>query len=61
MGVIAGATVGAVAVATRHNKLFCPGGDESRVLHSPGLKVIGVGVFGAVGGLVAHSQVGGVT
>jgi hypothetical protein len=52
VGVIAGATVGAVAAATGDNKLFCPGGDESCVLHSPGLKVFAVGVFGAVGGLV---------
>jgi hypothetical protein len=44
--------VGAVAAATGDNKLFCPGGDESCVLHSPGLKVFAVGVFGAVGGLV---------
>lgn len=52
VGVIAGVTVGTVAAATGDNKLFCPGGDESCVLHSAGLKVFGVGVFGAVGGLI---------
>lgn len=54
VGVIAGATVGAVAATTGNNRLFCPVSDESCVLYSPGLKVIGVGVFAALGGLAGY-------
>lgn len=54
VGAIAGATVGTVAAATGNNTLFCPYGDEQCVLHSPRLKVIGVGVFGALGGLAGY-------
>ncbi len=54
VGVIAGATVGTVAAATGNNTLFCPYGDERCVLHSPRLKVIGVGVFAALGGLAGY-------
>ena len=52
VGVIAGATVGTVAAAVGDNTLFCHGGDERCVLHSPGLKLFAVGVLGAAGGLV---------
>jgi hypothetical protein len=54
VGAIAGATVGAVAATTGNNTLFCPVSDESCVLYSPGLKVIGVGVFAALGGLAGY-------
>ena len=54
VGAMAGATVGAVAAITADNRLFCPGSDESCVLHSPGLKVIGVGVFAGLGGLAGY-------
>lgn len=54
VGVLAGATVGAVAATAGDNSLFCPGGDESCVLHSPGLKIAGVGVFAALGGLAGY-------
>ena len=54
MGVVAGATVGAVAATAGNNRLFCPVSDESCVLYSPGLKVVGVGVFAALGGLAGY-------
>jgi hypothetical protein len=54
VGAVAGATVGTVAASTGDNRLFCPYGDESCLLHSPRLKVIGVGAFAALGGLVGY-------
>lgn len=54
VGIVAGATVGAVAATTGDNRLFCPVSDEACVLYSPGLKVIGVGVFAALGGLAGY-------
>lgn len=54
VGVVSGVVVGAVAATAGDNKLFCRGNDESCVLHSPGLKLVGVGVFGAIGGLAGY-------
>ncbi len=52
VGVIAGATVGAVAAAVGDNELFCHGGDERCILHTPNLKLLAISVSGAAGGLV---------
>jgi hypothetical protein len=55
VGIIAGATVGGVSAIAGDNNLFCRGGsDESCALYSPGLKVIGVGVFAALGGVAGY-------
>lgn len=55
VGVIAGAAVGGVSALAGDNNLFCQGGsDESCVLYSHGRKVIGVGVFAALGGVAGY-------
>lgn len=54
VGVVAGAAVGLLGATAGDNRLFCPGSDESCVLHSGGLKVVGVGTLAALGGVAGY-------
>lgn len=54
VGVVAGAAVGVLGATTGDNRLFCPGSDESCVLHSGGLKVVGVGIIAGLGGVAGY-------
>ena len=54
VGVVAGAAVGVLGATAGDNRLFCPGSDESCVLHSGGLKVVGVGIIAGLGGVAGY-------